>query len=560
MDLLLVHHTRMSSFVEVGHDPGGGDALTLSLAVAATRRHGGSHVVFGPTIPPGGVRGLGGQRARDYRSAGMRSVAASFPALTFYGSGEHLVDDDDGDDGDDGDNDEEEEEKEEDMAEKGMAGEEGDTATFSRRDAAHGQPDAAAAGAGAAGRRRRRERVHQSLDDVMLRAVGKADLVVWLCCRHLMWGYLPYVRPGALVMLVGPAQRASTASSASLSPRANMVFKLASMGFEEWPCPLASTSPAIQQDATTGTPHNAEACSQAQIAAFGAFRNANLLVLRRRRRPGLGYSNSSRNTAHTTTERTRYPAPTENNQGSGTTFVTPCDACVYVSGRAGTSVVPVVAAAHMHEGPLVAPSTSHAPAPTPVPASRSVPPVPAPASMAGEGAEDGAAEDGGALGHMVVNISLPVEVMTLWKPRFNVVVDDLYHYTLPVDGRSVVLSAAGSAGSAGRAGGRARSGGPAVSVGARGGDYMYSAFTATNMFPGSHSMDLFIEHAEHADTQNTQNTQITQNTWNMWNNTIQRRTNQYKGLQGESMAGGSAAGKRGKRGKSTARERRGNGG
>jgi hypothetical protein len=115
--------------------------------------------------------------------------------------------------------------------------------------------------------------------------------------------------------------------------------------------------------------------------------------------------------------------------------------------------------------------------------------------MAGEGAEDGAAEDGGALGHMVVNISLPVEVMTLWKPRFNVVVDDLYHYTLPVDGRSVVLSVAGSAGSVGRAGGRARSGGPAVSVG----DYMYSAFTATNMFPGSHSMDLFIEHAEHVE-------------------------------------------------------------
>ena len=129
VDLLLVHHTRMTSFVEVGHDPlHGGDALTMSLAVAATRRRGGSHVVFGPTIPPGGDRGLGGQSARDYRSAGMRSVAASFPALTFYGSGEHLVDDDDDvDDGDDGDNDDEEEE-EEDMAEKRMDGEEGDTA------------------------------------------------------------------------------------------------------------------------------------------------------------------------------------------------------------------------------------------------------------------------------------------------------------------------------------------------------------------------------------------------------------------------------------------------
>jgi hypothetical protein len=55
----------------------------------------------------------------------------SFPALTFYGSGEHLVGDDD-DDGDDGDNDddEEEEEEEEGMAEKGTEVEEGDTATF----------------------------------------------------------------------------------------------------------------------------------------------------------------------------------------------------------------------------------------------------------------------------------------------------------------------------------------------------------------------------------------------------------------------------------------------
>ena len=70
---------------------------------------------------------------------------------------------------------------------------------------------------------------------------------------------------------------------------------------------------------------------------------------------------------------------------------------------------------------------------------------------------------------MTINMSVPLSVLKLWRPRFEIVADDLYRYSLPVDGRSVV---------------------PTSEYGGGG----WSAFTASNAFPGTHSFDVRVMH------------------------------------------------------------------